>query len=101
MVVLGFDFGMRRIGVAIGNLITATAAPLETLDRNGSEWDEIAACIAEWQPRALIVGLPYTEPDLAATREGGTPYGPSHVAGLDSKTPLTDIEKNLCQAGDV
>jgi putative Holliday junction resolvase len=59
MVVLGFDFGMRRIGVAIGNLITATAAPLETLDRNGSEWDEIAACIAEWQPRALIVGLPY------------------------------------------
>ena len=46
----------------------------------------------------LIVGLPYTEPDLAATREGGTPYGPSHVAGLDSKTPLSDIEKNLCQS---
>ena len=46
----------------------------------------------------LIVGLPYTEPDLAATRDGGTPYGPSHVAGLDSKTPLSDVEKNLCQA---
>ena len=46
----------------------------------------------------LIVGLPYTEPDLAAPREGGTPYGPSHVAGLDSKTPLSDVEKNLCQA---
>lgn len=46
----------------------------------------------------LIVGLPYSEPGLASTREGGTPYGPSHVAGLDSKNPLTDIEKNLCRA---
>jgi len=46
----------------------------------------------------LIAGLPYTEPDLASTQEGGTPYGPSHVAGLDSKLPLSPSEKNLCQA---
>jgi NAD(P)H dehydrogenase (quinone) len=46
----------------------------------------------------LITGLPYTEPDLAHTQEGGTPYGPSHVAGLDSKRPLSPAEKNLCQA---
>ena len=46
----------------------------------------------------LITGLPYTEPDLAKTQEGGTPYGPSHVAGLDSKRPLSPAEKNLCQA---
>jgi len=46
----------------------------------------------------LIAGLPYTEPDLASTQEGGTPYGPSHVAGLDSKRPLSPAEKNLCQA---
>jgi len=46
----------------------------------------------------LIAGLPYTEPDLAQTQEGGTPYGPSHVAGLDSKRPLSPAEKNLCQA---
>ena len=46
----------------------------------------------------LITGLPYTEPDLAQTQEGGTPYGPSHVAGLDSKRPLIPAEKNLCQA---
>jgi NAD(P)H dehydrogenase (quinone) len=46
----------------------------------------------------LITGLPYTEPDLAQTREGGTPYGPSHVAGLDSKLPLSTVEKTLCQA---
>ena len=46
----------------------------------------------------LITGLPYTEPDLAKTQDGGTPYGPSHVAGLDSKRPLSTTEKNLCQA---
>ena len=46
----------------------------------------------------LITGLPYTEPELAQTQEGGTPYGPSHVAGLDSKLPLSVTEKSLCQA---
>jgi NAD(P)H dehydrogenase (quinone) len=46
----------------------------------------------------LISGLPYTEPELAQTQEGGTPYGPSHVAGLDSKLPLSENEKRLCQA---
>jgi NAD(P)H dehydrogenase (quinone) len=46
----------------------------------------------------LITGLPYSEPELLQTREGGTPYGPSHLAGRDSKLPLTTHEKNLCQA---
>lgn len=47
---------------------------------------------------ALIVGLPYTEPDLTTTTTGGTPYGPSHVAGLDHEKPLSAEEKRLCQA---
>lgn len=46
----------------------------------------------------LIAGLPYTEADLMATRSGGTPYGPSHLAGTDSKLPLSDEEKRLCRA---
>jgi NAD(P)H dehydrogenase (quinone) len=46
----------------------------------------------------LITGLPYSEPDLASTTDGGTPYGPSHVAGLDSKKPLSAVEKKLSQA---
>ncbi len=46
----------------------------------------------------LITGLPYSEPELLQTREGGTPYGPSHLAGRDSKLPLTAFEKSLCQA---
>jgi NAD(P)H dehydrogenase (quinone) len=46
----------------------------------------------------LITGLPYTQTELITTTAGGTPYGPSHLAGKDSDLPLTDDEKNLCQA---
>jgi len=46
----------------------------------------------------LILGLPYSETELLSTRSGGTPYGPSHTAGVDSKLPLTDEEKHLCTA---
>jgi len=46
----------------------------------------------------LMVGLPYSETDLLHTKTGGTPYGPSHLAGPDSQLPLSDEEKRLCQA---
>ena len=46
----------------------------------------------------LIVGLPYREPDLMTTASGGTPYGPSHLAGGDSQRAITDEEKRLCLA---
>ena len=46
----------------------------------------------------LIVGLPYTEHGLMETTAGGTPYGPSHHAGLNSDRELEDAEKQLCQA---
>ncbi|MDT8407777.1 MAG: NAD(P)H:quinone oxidoreductase [Methylococcales bacterium] len=45
----------------------------------------------------MIVGLPYTEPALMRTTSGGTPYGPSHVAG-SGNAPLTEEEKTLCKA---
>ncbi|MDB5862469.1 MAG: putative flavoprotein [Betaproteobacteria bacterium] len=46
----------------------------------------------------LLVGLPYTEADLTATTSGGTPYGASHTAGVQSDRPLTEHEKRLCIA---
>ena len=46
----------------------------------------------------LILGVPYTEAALNRTAGGGTPYGASHVAGLNSDQPLTPDEKELCQA---
>ena len=46
----------------------------------------------------LITGLPYSETDLLHTDAGGTPYGPSHLAGTDSNKPLTESEQRLCRA---
>ena len=46
----------------------------------------------------LLMGLPYSETDLLRTTSGGTPYGPSHLAGGDSQLPLSEEEKRLCQA---
>jgi NAD(P)H dehydrogenase (quinone) len=46
----------------------------------------------------LVLGLPYTETALHATRSGGTPYGASHFAGLADDQPLTEAERTLCIA---
>ncbi|HHJ15396.1 MAG TPA: NAD(P)H:quinone oxidoreductase [Gammaproteobacteria bacterium] len=46
----------------------------------------------------LILGLPYSETDLLHTEAGGTPYGASHLAGVDSDKPLTEAEQRLCRA---
>ena len=46
----------------------------------------------------LVLGLPYSETTLLQTRSGGTPYGPSHLAGPESNLPLTDEEKLLSRA---
>lgn len=46
----------------------------------------------------VLLGVPYSQTELLSTRSGGTPYGASHLAGPDSKLPLTEEEKSLCQA---
>ena len=59
-VLLGFDFGMKRIGVAVGQTVTKTARPLETIraEQGVPTWNTIAKLIRTWQPQALIVGIP-------------------------------------------
>ncbi|MFL2536291.1 MAG: Holliday junction resolvase RuvX [Candidatus Azotimanducaceae bacterium] len=58
--IMGFDYGTHRIGVAIGQRVTQTASPLAILKaRQGQpNWSEIEALIKEWQPEAFVVGLP-------------------------------------------
>ena len=46
----------------------------------------------------VLLGLPYSEPDLLRTRGGGTPYGASHHAGADNNLPVSEEEKRLCRA---
>ncbi len=57
---LAFDFGTQRIGVAVGNTIAASSRPLLTIseEKNDLRFAAIAALVKEWQPCALLVGLP-------------------------------------------
>jgi len=67
-VLIGFDFGVRRIGVALGNTLTGGARPLETLEASPPDrrFARIGALIVQWRPAALVVGRPLDE-DGAAT----------------------------------
>jgi putative Holliday junction resolvase len=56
---LGFDFGHRRIGVAVGQTLTGTANALAVVSVSGKpDWQTITGIISEWKPAALVVGLP-------------------------------------------
>ena len=58
--ILGFDFGTTRFGVAVGQAITETATPLKPISAKDGvpDWNRIEALIEEWQPDAFVVGLP-------------------------------------------
>ncbi len=57
---LGFDYGLRRIGVAVGETLTGTARPLAVLEgAGGPDWGGIDRLVGEWGPDALVVGIPY------------------------------------------
>jgi putative Holliday junction resolvase len=60
-VVMSFDFGHRRIGVACGDTVSRTAAPLDAVPAGsgGPRWPSIDALLREWQPALIVVGLPY------------------------------------------
>jgi putative Holliday junction resolvase len=60
-VVLAFDFGLRRIGVACGDSVSRSASSLETVPSgpNGPRWELIASMLRDWQPDMTVVGLPY------------------------------------------
>ena len=57
---LGFDYGEKRTGVAVGQSLTSTATGLTTLHskQQKMDWSAIEALIEEWQPDALVVGIP-------------------------------------------
>ena len=58
--ILAFDFGLRRIGVAVGQDVTGSASPIGVIANRdtGVDHQKIAALLAEWRPTQLVVGLP-------------------------------------------
>lgn len=59
-IVIGFDFGTKRIGVAVGQTVTKSARPLDTIQAKAGvpNWNAIEKLIKKWLPDALIVGIP-------------------------------------------
>ncbi len=106
---LGFDFGSKRIGVAIGQTLTGSARPLTTLNnRDGApDWSAISTLIEQWQPVALVVGLPLhmdgSEHDMtrAARRFGNRLAGRYNlpVHHVDERLTSIEAEQALGSAG--
>ena len=62
---LGFDFGTKRIGVAVGQTLTSTASPLTQVNNN--DWKSIKQLVEEWRPHAFVVGLPLNMDDTESS----------------------------------
>jgi putative Holliday junction resolvase len=58
--IIAFDFGKRRIGVAVGQQVTSSAGPVGAISNgeNGPDWQRIESLVTEWRPDRLIVGMP-------------------------------------------
>jgi putative Holliday junction resolvase len=82
--VLAFDYGERRIGVAVGNTLTATARPLATLQSgaSGPDWEAIGRCFESWRPEVVVVGVPY---NMDGTRGRLAPAAEAFAAELRSR----------------
>ncbi len=70
--ILAFDYGRRRIGVAVGQQITASATALGTIRNSdeGPDWQRIRSLVDEWRPARLVVGLPLKPDGTASAIDG-------------------------------
>ncbi|MEQ8288571.1 MAG: Holliday junction resolvase RuvX [Gammaproteobacteria bacterium] len=93
---LCFDLGQKRIGIAVGQTVTKTATPLETIavKNNKPDWPRIGELIDEWQPDRLIVGYPLQMDD---GRQPMTEMSERFVRQLDGRyhLPVDVIDERL------
>ncbi len=108
-ILLGFDYGLKRIGVAVGNRITGQASPLETVPaRDGKpDWEAITRLIDQWQPAQLVVGRPLhmdgSEQELTQrARRFGNQLGGRYnlpVHAVDERLSSVEAEQRLRDEG--
>lgn len=94
-VILGFDYGRRRIGVACGNTLTQSAQPLKTLNRGAeTPWTEIGKLVTEFSPSQFVVGLPY---NMDGTETALTPDVRNFAAELNARfqRPVALVDERL------
>ena len=107
-IVLAFDFGRRRIGVACGDTVSRSASALEAVpaDDAGPRWEVIAALMRDWQPDMAVVGLPYNVDGsdsamTAAAREFAADLGQRYrlqIALVDERYSSREAEARLKSA---
>ncbi len=86
-IVLGFDYGTKRIGVAVGNSLTGSAQALDVIHNTRSDqtYQKIQELISEWQPSCLVVGLPLH------------PDGAEHTMTKRSRSFGQQLAKQFCK----
>lgn len=95
-ILLAFDFGLRRLGVATANIKTRTASPLTTLAVSGDvPWTELDRVVADWRPGQFIVGLPSGDGATDVVRRVR-----KFVAGLGERygLPVATVDESLTSA---
>ncbi len=90
---LGAEWGRGTLAGKPAAVFSSTASM-----HGGNEATLITMMLPLLHHGMILVGLPYTEPDLNATRSGGTPYGATHVSGTANDRPVTDEESRLAFA---
>lgn len=83
-----------------GNLVNKPAVVFSSSSsmHGGQESTLLSMMLPLFHLGFILLGIPYTEPDLNNTQSGGTPYGATHVAGVSGKNPVTEEEQRLCFA---
>ena len=81
-IILGFDFGKKRIGVAVGNTVTSHAEPLTTLhvESNRDRLDAVGKLVAEWQPSRFVIGEASHADSVLGNTPGKAPHPIAHLA---------------------
>jgi putative Holliday junction resolvase len=108
-VLLGFDYGTRRIGVAVGETVTGRARPLGLVPvhRNRPDWLAVSRLIDEWRPGRLVVGLPLTlEGEEQPASDGARRFGRQlegryglPVEWVDERLTTRTARQELSEAG--
>ena len=98
-VLLAFDFGARRIGVAVGQTLTGTASAAGALPcHDGTpDWAAVAACVASWSPSRLLVGLPYNMNDSETTTTAACRRFGQEL-GQRTRLPVEFVDERLTSA---
>jgi putative Holliday junction resolvase len=96
VVAMGFDFGLRRIGVAAGDTLTRGARPVGFVPANGSEpdWGQLGRLVGDWDPAVLVVGVPY---NMDGTPGPLTPVALAFAAELERRfgRPVVGVDERL------